>query len=529
MNSTTVAMLTQLESSTRVFRNGLAQRHRAKWLEANRRARVALDHWEPEPLGLVDKDTGEIHDELPAPVVNATHAERYSIGRTHGALTTVVPVTKVVEEQHPVVDSLVSTKASSVFTDSTTWVREQVARARSMSRWHVGRDNGQKYRFKKLDQCGSRVMIAQCGACHGERKPVEEGCGIARLCERCSLRKAKKRRARFGRARQRVSVHLNRLGCLRTRKLAGKRIASRWTDKMLTLTLPHFLRANVDPERIKRVRGGGSRVVLTPMFALARDSWGVAPADVDTTMMRVLALRAAWPIFARKLRTHWKQADEAARENRLPGTILPWRDGAYAPPPMHRAFEWTPGGDGLGHPHYHVWLLCPWLCVDDVAVMWTEALREAGLPVESTAIVTLQRFESFDRNAVGELIKAGDRRALEWSRLYKHGKRAPRPETYTDASSGFQPSRGPANAFEYADGWTIAEAMREASPGVVASLYCALEGMRLTQASAGFFSDDEPAACTCKAQGCWHIRFEPAPEPSLSFTTPDNQERAPPC
>lgn len=509
MNSTTVAVHTQLEARTRDFRNGLARRHRAKWLEAERLARAALDHWEPAPLGLVDAETGEVLSEMPEPVVNATHATRgYDLRGFHGALATKTPATSIEVSEHPVIDGYFSVTTSSVFTDDTSWVRDQVARARSMSRWHMGRDNGQKYRFKKLDQCGSRVMIAQCGACHGERKPVEEGCGIARLCERCSLRKAKKRRARFGRARQRVSVHLNRLGCLRTRRIAGKRIAPRWTDKMLTLTLPHALRSHVEPERMKR-----GRLQLTPMFKIARDSWGVEPENVDTTMMRVLALRAAWPIFSKKLRAHWKQADDAARRAFLLGTLVPWKDGAHAPPPMHRAFEWTPGSDGLGHPHYHVWLLCPFIDVDLVAAMWTEALREAGLPVAGTAIVTLQRFRDFDRNAVGELIKAGDRRALEWSRLYRHGRRG-----------------GPANAFEYADGWTIAEAMQTAREDVVASLYCALEGMRLTQASAGFFADDEPAACaSCKAQECWHIRFEPAPPPSLSFTTPDNQERAPPC
>jgi hypothetical protein len=520
VKTTTVALFTQLEERTRSFRDGLARRHRAKWTAANQRARNALDHWEPEPLGLTNRDDGEVLSPMPEPVVQVTHPDRYvGVGKHRGALRTVVPATHVEVEQHPVFDDHFRTKVATVFQDSTTWVQDQVARARSMAKWHTGRDNGQKYRFKRLDQCGARVMVATCGACNGERKAVEEGCGIARLCERCSLRKAKKRRARFGRARERVAVALNRLGCLRRRRVRNRLYSPRWTDKMLTLTLPHVLRCDVDPERIAR---GGKRK-LTPLFQLAHDAWGLAPEEIDTTMMRILAVRAAWSIFARKLRAYWKELDDAARKAHAPRVMMPWKDDEPAPPPMHRAFEWTPGDDQLGHPHYHLWLLCPWVDADELALMWTEAVRAAGIPCEQTVIIKLQRFRDFDRNAVGELIKAGDRSALEWQRLYARGRRG-----------------GPANAFEYADGWTIADALRGAAAAddederrartsVVASLYCALEGMRLTQASAGFFAADEPAHCErCKAQACWHVRFEPAPPPEVSPTNP-NLERGPPC
>ncbi len=212
-------------------------------------------------------------------------------------------------------------------------------------------------------------------------------------------------------------------------------------------------------------------------------------------MARIYAVRAAWPIFARDLRTWFKRGGTLAKPKpydvpRAP-IAQPLKDGTFVPPPMHRAFEWTPGKDGLGHPHFHVWMLAPYIPETTIMVMWRDALLAVGVPIapDAPVIVDIKRFRDFDGAAVGELVKGGSRQALEWSRLYK---------------------RGPAHAFEYADGWTISKALETARPDVVASLYMALEGARLTQASRGFFEADEPAACeTCKVQGCWHVRFEP--------------------
>lgn len=494
MNGTAQPFTVQLESTTRAFRDRHARLHREKTREARLAAKRALDMWEPL-------------DESPMVLADG--------------------------QEVPGAPALAS---------STALVSELMSDAISMAKWHEGRDNGQKYRFRKLAQCGTRVMVAACGQCGGERKAVEEGCGIARLCERCSLRSAKKRRARFGRARSRVAENLARLGCLRRRKVEGRFVSARWSDKMLTLTLPHFLRCHLDEDAALSRTPSGDAIGL---LAYAADTCKLEAHEVDTTMARVLAARAAWPRFAAKLRKYWRATEKSVeKENKrrlrerlrdgqivkgrtraprsrgrslLPSVMMQWKDGNKAPPPMHRAFEWTTGKDGLGHPHFHVWMLSPFLDVNIVAAMWTEALREVGVVVEGRAIVTLQRFQDFNASATHELIKGtpGGRGALEWSRLYKGSRRAKR--------------EGPANAFEYADGWTIAEAMKEASAEVVSSLYCALEKMRLTQAAAGFFTEDEPPHCTaCLAQMCWHVRFEPAPEPSLSFTTSTDHPRGPP-
>ncbi len=446
MNSTLSPALRQLESATRVFRDRLARGHRRRWVSEKRRATAALEDWSPELLpgerqAVCDATTGEVLGEL----------------------------------------------------RDTAAVSEEMTDALSVAKWHQGRDNGQKYRFRKLSHCGTRMMIAQCRACDVERKPVPEGCGIARLCSRCSLLHAKRRRARFGRARKRASHLLQMIGYTRKRKNRQTAPGGVWSDKMITLTVPHFLLCHVEKGAELLAFGKG--------------------AAVDATMARIYAVRAAWPLFSRDLRKWFKLGGTLEKPKkydvRRKAIAMPLKDGSEVPPPMHRAFEWTPGGDGLGHPHFHLWTLAPFIPAATIQAMWRSALIAVGVPLDADAHVQvrIQAFRDFDGAAVGELVKGGTRKALEWSRLYKHG---------------------PRSAFEYADGWTIAQALEEAEPAVVASLYMALEGARLTQATRGFFEADEPAACaSCQAQGCWHVRFE-APADETTPAHNNHHERGPP-
>lgn len=460
MNSTQGDTLRQLESTTTTFRNRIAKEHRQRWVYEKRRANEALDRWDPlGPEELVDPETGEC---IPNP-------------------------------------------------SSTACVSEVMQDALSVAHWHEGRDNGQKYRFRKLASCGTRVIIAQCSACDQDAKPVPEGCGIARLCPRCALTHAKWRRARFGRARQRAAVEIARYGYTRVRRSHRKRAAAApggvWSDKMITLTVPHFLFAHVDEDA--PIRTGFAKAPPSPTKPPKR--LAKVPAK-DATMARIYAVRFAWEHFARGLRAWFTRGgvDRKKRGVTLPRIGVPRADGSFAPPPMHRAFEWTLGGDGLGHPHLHVWTLAPFIPKTTIERLWRNALRAVGVPIAADAYIRVgvKRFRDFNRNAVGELLKAGTREALEWSRLYQHG---------------------PRNAFDYADGWTITAALETARPDVVASLYMALEGARLTQGSRGFFLEDEPAECKCcGAQHCWRVRFESAPDNETTSPSSAAQERAPP-
>src|SRR5258708_37759336 len=105
MNSTHAPALRQLESGTRAFRDRLAREHRARWVSEHKRARAALDTWDPM------QETADEHGE-------------------------VIP-------------------------SSTAVVSEEMRDALSIAKWHHGRDNGQKYRFRKLAACGTRMMTAQ--------------------------------------------------------------------------------------------------------------------------------------------------------------------------------------------------------------------------------------------------------------------------------------------------------------------------------------------------------------------------------
>lgn len=366
----------------------------------------------------------------------------------------------------------------------------------STAKWHRERAQGQQERFRNLRSCGCRNVIATCGVCNSARKPVPVACGIVRLCGRCALVGAKQRRARFGRARARVICDADEIGY--TRRSA--RGWAKWLDRMITLTAPHFHLTAVDPDsELGRLR------------------------LKDTTQARIWAVRLAWGGFLRRLNAHWKGNPKAKRPTPETVAILPRYEEdsegrrviVRGTPPYHRAFEWTPGADGLGHPHFHVWTFSPFLDKNLLREWWAEALDAVGCPIEGTReVVTneaflvrgkivirerrkrvpgyvrvdVRHFREVNVHAARELIKGGRDGALKLSRLSLRG--------------------GPKNAFSYADGWTVHGVMGDARPDVIASLYIALEGMRLSQGSRAFFGTDDPPQCECCGHHFFRVHFE---------------------
>lgn len=329
-------------------------------------------------------------------------------------------------------------------------------------KWHERRERGQRERFDKVRACGSRFMVAkcQCGAGTGKKgeiRMVPEGCGVRRVCQRCDTQGAMRRRARFGRARGRVFVEGDRYGLRRKYRRGGA-----YTEKMLTLTVPHFKLADARPLK----RGEGVR-------ELARD-------DLHA---RIVALWLAWPRFMRQVVGHLRERGE---------DHFAW----------HRSFEWTPAVDGIGHPHFHVYWFSPFVDVGLIRSWWADALRAVGWRVDrhedgtDKCIVHLKKLREFGADAVRELMKGGHRQALTLSRI--------------DLAPGEHGTAG-IDGFDYAEGWTLANVEGFCSPDVRARLYMALEGKRLTQASAGFFLDDEPAICACCGRRAWLVKFEAAP------------------
>ncbi len=350
--------------------------------------------------------------------------------------------------------------------------------------WHEAREGGQIARFDRVRGCGKRMRTATCNLCGTDRRAVPEGCGVRRVCPKCDVMGAVRRRARFGRARGRAFVHGHRYGLMRRVRRGG-----RFSEKMLTLTIPH---------------------------ALLEDSWGLVRRESrDTLHARVLAVFKAWPLFLRMFNDHLREA--------LPGSA---KHVEY-----HRAFEWTPGrSDEHGHPHFHVYFWCPWVDRLLIRGWWAEALRSVGWPVaddrEGNPVLSVrwQMLRSVDVKAVRELMKGGKRSALTLSRIEFHDPRE--GEEFRRKWGG--PVGPGVDAFKYAEGWTLAD-ISECSDDVRARLYMALEGRRLTQASRGFFEEDPRAACECCGASMFRVHFAAAaPEVDLERLAIEHEPTGPP-
>lgn len=458
MNDTGVQSLAQVKTLTEPFRFRKARDHQHKAREARQLYTRAVEAW---------TESGAVDDP------EAAAAAEHFVSRDG-------EVTLVRDVQLDAMRSAVTTQ-----------------------KWHEGRARGQEARFERLALCGTRVVIARCNTCGGDGKPMPEACGVARLCARCSLQHARRRLARFARARARAYLEAERHGLLlRNRRDGYGRVGrGQYRDRMLTLTVPHYTcdqiaaeAARLDHEartgklRTGEVVGEKECRTLRARASAARDL--LRAARGSDVRLRVAVLWAAWPYFRRELSEHF---------------FIEGEDHVK----VHRAFEWTPGNDGFGHPHFHCWMLSPFLAGDVVARLWTEAVRRVGGAAprggDGTCRVTIQEFKAWNAQAATELLKGSTKRqAITLSRLAKR-------KVVGDAARATS-KRGPDSAFEYADGWTIAEVLDFSSPDVLADLYESLEGKRLSQATRGFFRETYVSSCPCCfAEGTREVRFEPRP------------------
>jgi hypothetical protein len=62
----------------------------------------------------------------------------------------------------------------------------------------------------------------------------------------------------------------------------------------------------------------------------------------------------------------------------------------------------------LGHPHFHVWLLCGWIDHAWIARAWGACLRRAGCRFEGEVIVDVRRIRTRAREWMRELVKMRD-------------------------------------------------------------------------------------------------------------------------
>ncbi len=312
----------------------------------------------------------------------------------------------------------------------------------SMSaRWYGARSTGQIERFQRKEACGEREGACTCHHC-GKVQDLRIECGVWRICMHCRGAQAMRRRARFALARAALLLQAQKAQLLRPGRHGGA-----WTEKLLTLTVPHFLAK----------RG-------------------------DSVTARIDAAFEAWRLFSLQLQKQWRKT----RKQCPPGIRRIY----------YRAFEWTPGSDRQGHPHFHVYLFCDFLLHKRVREWWMAALKKVARgPIDAEQVITDIRKIHVRPNEISrELLKSGDK-AIKLAQLR------------VEATGGGN------DVLKYADGWTLAEyddGTQRIPSDTGARLYEALEARRSAQASRGFLEPKIVGRCwDCGETGYLVIQLAP--------------------
>ncbi len=210
----------------------------------------------------------------------------------------------------------------------------RAARARRLgnevaSRYWAARAEGQRDRFARVRACAKSLgtIRATCRGC-GVVHELPARCDHAWFCVACRGELKKAQRKRFGLARAGKLAAALKRGLFRRDRPGG-----RFGEKFMTFTVPH--------------RGWDDRTGR--YFVLSAEE-------------RVRLRDEAFPKLIREVRRYWRvQSGDAA-------DFVAWQ----------RRYEWTPGADGLGHPHVHVWALCPYIPRAMLKEWWYRALANVG-------------------------------------------------------------------------------------------------------------------------------------------------------
>jgi hypothetical protein len=172
----------------------------------------------------------------------------------------------------------------------------------------------------------------------------------------------------------------------------------------------------------------------------------------------------------------------------------------------HRSFEWTPAADGLGHPHFHVYLWGPFLPAPAVLHgWWKDALRTAGYRgprvCEACRAPTGEHPWCAEHAPIVPFLKEIVTKPEEIAREVDKG----RGHNLRTRSSGAE------DVHSYACGWTIAEYAQgegRASETVLARVYEALTDHRLSQSSTRFLPPRLTGCPHCGALGTVRLEWE---------------------
>lgn len=191
------------------------------------------------------------------------------------------------------------------------------AAIKAKTKWYDDRARGHRERIERVEACCTEVVAVSCQDC-GVCREMSPGCRAWMLCVRCRGATAAELRSRFLAARKEVMGRASERGLFRAVQRGG-----RWGERFITLTIPH----------------GAASVAG-----------------------RIEIAFRAWPVFLKLLNEHFRDLGVRSVE---------WL----------RVFEWTPGSDGLGHPHFHLWMFSQYLDRELVRELWQRALSRVGCDV----------------------------------------------------------------------------------------------------------------------------------------------------
>jgi len=242
------------------------------------------------------------------------------------------------------------------------------------------------------------------------------GCGSHWFCPKCRQRTAARIRREFERKPLGLVTAATRAGLTRRDQQRGNRFG----ERLLTLTGPH----------------------------------------IGTTRERIQMLHATWRRFWRLLTDELRpqllgpggiSIDDVP--NGFPRAVLDPDSNELAMYDLlsyFRVFEWTPGADGKGHPHLHVWLFSRFIERDHIKAMWEAAYHDVERK-RSTIIGPTER-----RSLVVDIRKAGGDVSHE---LVKY----------------------------LTKDWEVTtDGAKRASPAAFAQLHTEMDGKRMRQSSAAF-------------------------------------------
>lgn len=337
------------------------------------------------------------------------------------------------------------------------------------ARWHFSRARNKRELFERVADCGkaeTHKITVVCRECKHSQE-IQVGCGSQWFCPNCRKRALSRLRKAFMRNRLGLITNASKAGLMRRKQKKGER----WGERFLTLTLPHHGSPTERLEVLNQTWARFWRTVRDELRPKLRRRSGIVgeslpngiPASKFENVFEVKR-------YYRAAATHRKGAPTLERhdaENTGDFELSLFDVLSY-----FRVIEWTPGDDGQGHPHVHVWLFSQFLEQQWLERLWREAW----------AFVQRKRLHELKEPKHGPI---DERKTVVHIEASKEGVERELVKYLTKDWD--------------VDGTGKA---RRVDPAVFAQVYAYLDGKRRRQSSAAFsmWAVDKWRACEC----CWY-------------------------